>query len=104
RIDSTVGGFELPVHDNSGAIIANPRSVESETVDRRPSPGGNQQMAPGNGLFRASGLDRRRDHTAGADDADDIHPAANNNALSHETVEQDGNAFRIVTGERQRRF
>ena len=61
-------------------------------------------MAASNRLFGAAGLDRRRYGSAGVRDADDIYSAANNNALALEAIEQHGDAFRIVIGERPGRL
>ena len=71
-----------------------------EAVDRGFAPGGDQQMAAGDGLLGAGGFDRCRYGSASVRDADDIDAAADDDALALELIEHDHGAFRIVLGER----
>src|SRR5262245_906402 len=59
-------------------------------------------MAAGDGLLGASCLDRRCYGATGVGDADDIHTATNDDALSFKAIEENSNAFRIVISERLR--
>ena len=85
-------------------VVTNSRSVEAEAIDRGLASGGNQQVAAGNRLLGAGGRDGGRDRSADIGDADDIHAAADDNALALQPIKNDIDTFRIIAGERSRRL
>ena len=61
RVDAAVGRLEFAIDGNAGMVVTNSRSVEAEAIDRGLASGGNQQVAAGDRLLGAGGLDGGRD-------------------------------------------
>src|SRR5207342_3082321 len=104
RVDATISGLELSVHDDARPFVTNSRGFEIEVRDRWAAPGGNEEMATGDRLLGPAAFDCRGHCPSGMCNADNVHTTPDNDAFVLELGEHNSGAFGIVFAERLRRF